>query len=132
MKVHLEIILVHTKLNRIARFYIAGGINTLISYIIYAALIYVGFVYWLAVIFCYILGLIVNYKTIKLIAFSDSRKQSFSNFCLIFFGTCILNITSLKVLIELGVNQYLAAWIVVIPVSLLSYLLNKKFVFNQK
>ena len=126
----MEVILVHTKLNRIIRFYIAGGINTLISYLIYAALIYTGFVYWAAVLICYAFGLVINYKTIKLIAFNDSRKQSFAYFCLIFAGSCLLNIILLKMLIEIGVNQYLAAWIVVIPLSILSYLLNKKFVFN--
>jgi putative flippase GtrA len=115
---------------RIIRFYIAGAINTLLSYCIFAALIYFGLTYWLAVVFCYAIGLIINYKTIKIIAFNDSNKQSLRNFFFIFCGTCLINIGSLKMLIGLGVNVYIAAWIVVIPISLLSYILNKKFVFN--
>ena len=126
----LEKKLMYSKLSRLLKFYIAGGINTLISYILYASLIYVGFTYWLAVLVCYALGLFINYKTIKSIAFNDSKKQSFVNFCFIFIGTCLLNITTLKLLIDYGVNPYLAAWIVVIPISLLSYFLNKKYVFS--
>lgn len=122
----------YSNINRLIRFYIAGAINTLLSYCIFSALIYLGIVYWLAVIICYALGLVINYKTIKSIAFNDSSKQSLRNFFFIFCGTCLLNIGSLKVLIDLGINAYVAAWIVVIPISLLSYILNKKYVFNIK
>lgn len=121
-----------TKLNRFIRFYIAGGINTLISYVIYAVLIYLGTSYAVAVLLCYAIGLIVNFKTIQKIAFNDSDKQSFINFCVIFIGSCILNILLLRFFIDIGVNEYLAAWIVVIPLSLLGYILNKKFVFKVK
>jgi len=122
----------YSNVNRLIRFYIAGAINTLLSYCIFATLIYLGVVYWLAVVICYVLGLVINYKTIKTIAFNDSSKQSLRNFFFIFCGTCLLNIGSLKVLIELGINAYVSAWIVVIPISLLSYVLNKKYVFNVK
>jgi putative flippase GtrA len=122
----------YSNINRLIRFYIAGGINTLLSYCIFAALIYFGFVYWLAVVICYAIGLVINYKTIKMIAFNDSSKQSLRHFFFIFCITCLVNIASLKILIGLGVNTYLAPWIVVIPISLLSYFLNKKYVFNVK
>lgn len=120
------------KLNRVFRYYLAGGLNTLFSYCLFAALLYVGFVYWAAVIVCYVIGLFVNFKTIKLIAFNDSKGQSLRNFFLIYVVTCAVNILSLKGLMLLGINPYLAAWIVVLPLSLLGYFLNKKFVFMIK
>ena len=98
----------YSNINRLIRFYIAGAINTLLSYCIFSALIYFGIVYWLAVVICYALGLVINYKTIKSIAFNDSSKQSLRNFFFIFCGTCLLNIGSLKVLIDLGINAYVA------------------------
>lgn len=117
------------KLNRVFRYYIAGGINTIFSYLIFIFLIYFGLTYWLAVIICYLVGLVFNYKTIKLIAFNDSSKQSLKNYFIIYILLCFINIFSLKYLIFYGINAYLAAWIIVLPLSFLGYLLNKKFVF---
>ncbi len=122
----------YSNIPRLIRFNIAGVINTLLSYCIYTSLIYFGIVYWLAVLICYALGLVINYKSIKVLAFSDYKKQSFRNFFFIFCGTCLLNIGLLKILLDLGVNKYISPWIVVIPVSILSYELNKKYVFSLK
>jgi UDP-glucose 4-epimerase len=49
----------YLKIPRIIRFCIAGAINTLASYCIFAALIYIGLVYWFAVLVCYVIGLIL-------------------------------------------------------------------------
>ena len=122
----------YSNFHRLIRFYFAGGMNTLLSYCIFAGLIYLGIVYWLAIIIAYAAGLAINYKSIKMIAFSDSKKQSFRTFFLIFCGMCLLNIGLTKVFIDLGINAYLSAWLVVIPISTISYELNKKYVFNLK
>ena len=121
-----------SKLNRLFRYYLAGGINTLFSYCLFAILLYIGFAYWAAVTCCYVIGLFINFKTIKFIAFNDSSRQSLQNFFIIYAGTCLVNILSLKGLMTLGINPYLGAWLVVLPLSLLVYFLNKKFVFRVK
>lgn len=122
----------YLKIPRIIRFCIAGAINTLASYCIFAALIYIGLVYWFAVLVCYVIGLIINYKTLKMIAFNDSSKQSLLNFFFIFCGLYLVNIGALKILIGFDISPYLAAWIVAIPLAALSFIMNKKFVFNVK
>jgi putative flippase GtrA len=121
-----------SKLNRIFKYYLAGGLNTLFSYCLFAIFLYIGFAYWASVVCCYAIGLFINFKTIKFIAFNDSSRQSLRNFFIIYMGTCLINILSLKGLMTLGVNPYLAAWLVVLPLSLLGYFLNKKFVFIVK
>jgi putative flippase GtrA len=122
----------YSNFHRLIRFYFAGFMNTLLSYCIFAGLIYLGIIYWLAIMISYTAGLAINYKSIKMIAFSDSKKQSFRTFFFIFCGMCLLNIGLTKVFIDLGINAYLSAWLVVIPISIISYELNKKYVFNLK
>lgn len=120
-----------TKYKRFLKFGIAGVINTIFSYILFALLVYFGVKYWVATILCYLIGLLFNYKTIEKIAFNDANKKSFKYFILIFIFQCGLNIGLLTMLLHMGINEYLAAWIVVIPLAIVGYVLNKKYVFQK-
>lgn len=117
---------------KFVRFLFVGALNTLFSLTIYWILVYFGVHYSLAVFISNMLGIIFNYKTTgKLVFESDSNKLIFKFFA-VYLLIYFLSIAGLKLLFMIGVDKYWGAIVIAAPMAVISFFLNKKFVFNKK
>lgn len=113
-----------------ARFLIVGGLNTIFGYGVFALSIYMGFHYSLASLFSTILGILFNFQTIGRLVFVDYRHSLFLKFFAVYGLTFLLNIIGLFLLNSIGVSDYLGGAIMILPSAVISFSLNKIFVFN--
>jgi putative flippase GtrA len=118
---------------RFIKFLFVGALNTAFGYLAYALFIFLGFVYPLAVLFANVLGVLFNFKTIGGIVFKNKNNKKIFKFFGVYGFLYFLNVGGIKILKILGCqNMYVNGLILVIPLALLSFTLNKKFVFPEK
>ena len=114
------------------KFLIVGVINTIFSYSLYAFFLSLGIHYGVAVLLSTILGVLFNFKTIGKFVFNNDSNRLIFKFIVPYVVIYFLNIGSLRVFDFFDFNMYFAGFIVTIYLSLVSFYLNNKFVFNQK
>jgi len=114
-------------------FLVMGGINTLFYYGLYSLLIYTGVFYAAAVVIATVCGVLFNFQTFGRVVFKNFQTRLLGRFIGVYVILCLANIAGLKLLELIGLeNKYIAGAVLVLPVALLGYVLNKTFVFNTK
>jgi putative flippase GtrA len=108
-----------------------GVINTLFGYGIFALLIYLGLHYMLAVLLATCMGVLFNFQTTGRIVFGNKGHGLILRFMGIYLLTYCLNIGIIKALHLLCVNFYVAGAIAVPFVAIISFYLNKRWVFKR-
>lgn len=89
-----------------------------------------NFNYPVAVLFSTVLGVLFNYKTIGKIVFS-SNENKLIPFISVYIFLYVLNVFILWLMTTLGfTNMYISGAILLAPLALISYFLNKNFVFD--
>lgn len=118
--------------HRVFRFLVVGVVNTSFSYGVYALLLYVGLEYWLANFGSLILGILFSFKTQGKYVFQNTNNRLFLRFLISWGVIFVFNITLIGWLIKFGLNAYIAGAIALLPVTVLSYVVQKFFVFGGK
>ncbi len=112
-------------------FLFVGALNTLVGYLLYVFFVWVGCNYIFAPLFSTILGVLFNFKTIGVIVFKSHNNRLLGKFFGVYGLVYVCNVLGLKVLDMGGItNMYLAGAILVLPLALLGFGLNKKWVFK--
>jgi putative flippase GtrA len=111
-------------------FFIVGGVNTLFGYTLYALLYYLHFGYTLALSLATIGGVLFNFRTTGVIVFKNHNNRLLLRFIGVYSLTYLLNLGGLKIFSMYNANMYLAGAIMVIPIALVAFMLQKKFVFG--
>ena len=116
--------------NNFVRFILVGILNTIIGYGLFVLFIYLGLHYSLAVLLSTILGVLFNYKSIGSLVFS-SKTKSLHRFVAVYLFIYCLNVSGLWIILTYtGIeNIYLSGAILLAPMAVVSFVLNKKFVF---
>jgi putative flippase GtrA len=70
-----------------------------------------------------------NFKTIGTLVFKTKNNQLIFRFIGVYCVIDILNIELIKVINSFGINILISQAILVLPLAVISYVLNKKFVF---
>ena len=113
------------------RFLLVGGINTIFGYLIYSMLILLRLHYSLASLLGTILGVIFNYFTTGRIVFHHRDARLMIKFFGVYGISYLVNLFFLIIFDKLQVNMLIAGAILILPIALLSYFLNKTFVFKE-
>lgn len=116
---------------QIVNFILVGIINTIFGYFIYVLFIYIGFNYILAVFFATILGVLFNFKTISKYVFESNDKKLFFKFIFVYSIVFIVNIFLIKYFKLFSMDEYLAGFLSIGPIAILSFILNKFFVYKK-
>ena len=117
--------------NQFIRFIFVGVINTLFGYSLFVFLLYIGLHYTLAVFIGTIIGILFNFKTTGSFVFNSKDNKLLIKFFYVYGIIYLLNISSLYIFELFKINLYIAGAILIIPMALISYILNKKIVFKQ-
>lgn len=115
---------------QIFNFILVGILNTLVGYALYALFIYLGFEYILSVLFATVLGVMFNYKTIGKFVFYEKSNNSIVKFALVYLIVFIVNISVIKIFKIYDFNDYISGFFAIIPASIVSFVLNKFYVFK--
>lgn len=117
--------------HKLIRFFLVSGINTAFGYGLFALLIFAGLPYPVALLIGTIAGILFNFKTTGVLVFKNSNNVLIFRFFGVYGITYLCNLGGLALFKYIGVNLYWGGAILLIPVGLLAYVLNKTFVFYE-
>ena len=119
--------------NHIIRFILVGILNTMVGYGLFALFIYLGLHYSLAVLFSTVLGVLFNFKSIGRLVFNTNNNKRIYHFIGVYTFLYLLNVSGLWGLSSIGIeDMYVAGAVLLAPLAIMSFILNRKFVFNQE
>lgn len=111
------------------KFILVGILNTLFGYSVFALLLFLVKNYVAAVVFSTMLGILFNFRTTGVIVFRNKNAGLFFKFLCVYSLTCLISIGLLR-LADMGrINLYYAGFIVTGIMALLSFKLNRDWVF---
>lgn len=140
--------------NKFIRFLFVGVINTLFGYGLFVLFIWFGMHYSIALLCSNILGILFNYKTTGYIVFANKSNRLILQFFLVYGVVYLFNLLELYLLDKSNVYEYILSFpildflyelplnlnkvgdvigqaITLLPNAILSFLLNKIFVFKE-
>ncbi|MBM3266548.1 MAG: GtrA family protein [Candidatus Sericytochromatia bacterium] len=117
---------------RFLKFLAVGVLNTLFGYSLYALLVFIGLDVALAILLGTILGVLFNFKTTGTLVFGSRDNRRLIRFIGVYALLYVVNVASVKLLMGAGLNSYLAGAVLLAPMAILAFLLNRKLVFAQE
>lgn len=118
------------------RFNIVGVTNVALTYLIYSVLVFVGVHFRLALVLEYMVGIVFTFFANRAFTFRHAGSRGWGAFGRIVLTYAVvlgINVVALSYLIEnLGWNEYLAQFILMIVLAGLSFFTQKTFVFREQ
>lgn len=115
---------------QLIRFLVVGGLNTVFGFSVYSIFILLHLHYVLAALLGQICGIMFNFKTTGTIVFKNKDNRLIFRFFAVYLVTYLITIGLLKLFSIYGVGSLVAGAIIILPIAFLSFLLNKRFVFD--
>ena len=116
---------------QVISFIFIGVLNTIVGYLLYAFFIFINFHYSLAAFFATVLGILFNFQTFKRFVFK-TKDASLIKFYSVYIITYLQGITIIWLCKKMGFNDYIGGFVSIFPNAVLSFLLNKLYVFRSK
>ncbi|MFK0386675.1 GtrA family protein [Agrobacterium sp. NPDC090273] len=116
---------------RIVKFLIVGVINTIFGYTIYVGSLWIGLHYTTAVATSTILGILFNFKSIGAFVFESRDNALLLRFIGVYLFLYLVNISGVSFLVHFDVPAWLAGLLLLLPLAILSFLLNRRYVFSK-
>ncbi|MBQ9253951.1 MAG: GtrA family protein [Bacteroidales bacterium] len=143
--------------NKFIRFLFVGVLNTIVGYLLFVFFIWTGLPRTAALFVSYVLGVCWNYKTTGYMVFENRSNSLILKFFAVYAVMYVVNAVELHLLANSGLYQIIADFdmqnfgiidkfslserkvgdaigqaIVVLPNAIVTFLLNKTFVFKNK
>lgn len=118
--------------SKFIKFLFVGVVNTIFGYGIFALFIFLGIHYAIATFLATVSGILFNFKTIGKFVFNCNDNSLLFGFFGVYAICYVMNVACLKVFQLFQVNMFLAGALLILPSAVISFLLNKKFVFIIK
>jgi putative flippase GtrA len=119
--------------NRLVRFFMVGGINSLFGYSVFSFLVWTDLPYPTGVVIVgTIIGICFNFNSYGRIVFQNKNYKLIWKFCLVYFVLAIFNQFFLSVFEHFKFDRYLSGALLAVPSGLLGFVLNRTFVFSSK
>jgi putative flippase GtrA len=129
MKTCIPVIIKNISGHLLVRFFAVGLLNTIFGYSCFAFLLYVGIHYALALMISTIVGVLFNFKSIGVLVFKSHNNRLIFRFVAVYIFVYGVNVALLKFLYLMGVDLYYGAAILIIPMALLAFVINREFVY---
>ncbi|MCD7899172.1 MAG: GtrA family protein [Bacteroides sp.] len=130
-----ELKLLITEHKTFIRFCIVGIVNTLFGVGLYTLFIYIGLPYWISTLLSTILGILFNFKTIGTFVFQNKNNRIIIKFIFSYLIAYFINIFLIYLFLQLNfikMNEYIAGILSTPFVAIISYNIQKRFVFQTK
>jgi putative flippase GtrA len=129
-KLHQEYAPGIKKPKKLLRFLVVGVLNTFVGYTIYAACLFFGLHYSAAIGLATVLGVLFNFNSIGALVFNSKDKRKLPKFVAVYIFVYCINVISVGFLLFIGQPAWLGGLIMVLPLALISFYLNSRFVFR--
>jgi len=115
------------------RFLFVAGINTLFGYSLFALLVFFLKNEYVSIVISNVIGVLFNFKSYGALVFKSHDNSKILRFFGVYLCTMSIQMMLFKGFKLAGItNPYIIAGIIVLPVSLLSFLLMRKFVYHHR
>ncbi|MBT5399275.1 GtrA family protein [bacterium] len=114
------------------KFIFIGILNTIVGYSLYVLFIYLGFDYKIAAFLAMVLGVLFNFQTIGRLVFDKYNNRLLFKFISVYVVIYFVGVVIIKIGKSYGLDDYLAGFIAVFPSAIISFLLNKFYVYKEK
>lgn len=114
------------------RFVLVGGFNTLFGYLVFTGLLRLGVGDAFAIPAAMVVAVAFNFITYGKVVFESLNARNLPRFVLGYLGLYICNLTGLRALARVGLDAYKGQAVLVIPLAIMSYVLNDRWVFRAK
>lgn len=121
----------HLLRHGLVRFLAAGAVNSLFGYGLFALLYYLGIHYALALLIATVIGVLFNFKTTGYLVFRSNDNSLIFRFAASYAVVYAVNVSCLKILSLIGIDMYYGGAVLILPMAVLAYIINKKFVFKN-
>jgi putative flippase GtrA len=111
------------------KFALVGLLNTGWSYLLYVVFLYLGLNYWLASFLTIVLSVGFGFLTQGNLVFGGATRKALPRFILVWVVIYAVYLVVVSVAQHGGINNYLGGLIATPLVALLSYILQRRFVF---
>ena len=117
--------------NKLIKFILVGILNTAFGYSLFALFIFLNIHYSLAVFLSTVLGVLFNFKTIGKLVFDSHDNSLIFRFITVYVLLYLINISCLWFFKISGFeNMYINGFVLLVPLALISFVLNRKYVFK--
>ena len=125
--------IIPSKNSQFARFIFIGLINTIFGYSVFYFLLKSSSNLFFSTLLAHLLGILFNYKTIGMHVFNHKDNNLIIKFFYFYALTFLLNFSCILLLNKFfKLEYYFGAAIMVIPIALISFFLNRAYVFNHR
>lgn len=114
----------------IIRFLAVGVLNTAFGYGFYALLLALGLHYAVAAFLATAVGVMFNFQSSKKLVFQSRVHNRFIQFIFSYCLIYLINVIALTLLVQWGLSAYVAGLATLLPGAMMSYLLQKNWVFK--
>ncbi len=115
------------------KFLAIGGLNTLIYYCLFGIFLFIGIDYRISVLMATVIGVGISFINFSKYVFKNENNKLIYRFVANYVVLYFLNIYLIQIIHNsLNYNFYLAGFIALFPISILTYFMNKIFVFKKK
>ena len=127
--VRLQALRAKKKFRQLTLFVLVGVLNTLFGYGCYALLVWLGLHYGLAALLGTVLGVLFNFRTTGRFVFQNHDNRLLGRFILVYAVGYGVNFAGLWALQKLDLDPYEGGALLLAPSALLTFLLQKRYVF---
>lgn len=113
------------------RFLWIGALNTFFGYGVYALLLILGASYFIGSLCSIIVGIVFSFHTHSTVVFRSAVRGIFWRYLVVWTLLYLGNILLIGYLIQVGLSAYVAGLLTTLPNAMLSYLLQRRFVFRD-
>lgn len=118
--------------SQFVRFVAVGMLNTAFGYGCFALLMWLGMHYTAALLVATVAGVLFNFKTLGKLVFGQQQGgRRLWRFVLTYAICYGFNLALVKLFLLLGIGAYVGGALALVPVALLSFYLNRTFVFRH-
>jgi putative flippase GtrA len=111
------------------RFLLVGLLNTGFSYSLYMLLIWLGMHFAAANLLATLTGIAFSFRTQGALVFGSHDWRRLRRFVPVWLGIYGINVGTIALLVEAGLDAYAAGAVALPPTVLVSFVLQKRFVF---
>lgn len=115
---------------KLFRFLLVGLMNAVFGYGCFAAFLYLGLHYSAALFLATVLGIAFNFKSTGALVFGSRNNKLIFRFIAGYGLVYCANVAGIAGLKLFGLDPYLAGIALILPMALLSFFINNRFVFN--
>lgn len=118
--------------NIFIKFIVVGILNTAFGYGVFAILLAINLHYSIALAVSTILGVLFNFKTFGKIVFNSNSNEKIFRFIWVYIFVYAVNVFGVSIFTSNKISPLLGAAVMLLPCALLSFILQKKMVFNHE